>query len=96
MRVRKAFPENPRSLEQGSVKTVCQPEQAANDKKQCQGCGICIGADSIERQSYQVGEYQICGHCLLDLKRWGKLQVEPYNKNQFLYPGGKVSKEKRR
>ena len=62
----------------------------------CQGCGICIGADYIEKQSYQVGDYHICSWCLRNLKRRGRLQVEPYNQYLFLYPDGEVSVEKKK
>ena len=82
-------------VREDTVITHCQQEQVATDgKRQCQGCGICVGADFIERQSYQVGDYQICGRCLLDLKCRGKLQVEPYIQHLFLHPDGHISVEK--
>lgn len=63
-------------------------------KQNCQGCGICIRPNYIERYFYQVGDYHICSCCLRNLKRRGRLLVIPYKEHLFLHPDGKVSVEK--
>ena len=64
--------------------------RATMDERDCQGCGMHIGAGYVETQSYQVGGYQICGWCSRELKHRGRLQVEPYNQHLYLYPDGEV------
>jgi len=61
-------------------------------KVSCQGCGIRIGPGYMETFAYQVGDYKICGWCLGQLKKWGRLQVEPYSSNLYLQPDGSVVK----
>jgi len=58
---------------------------------ECQGCMISIGEGYTEKQVYPVGNYKICGWCLEQLHRWGRLRVEPYGHYLFLHPDGKVS-----
>ncbi|MFC1910280.1 hypothetical protein ACFLXC_03170 [Chloroflexota bacterium] len=56
----------------------------------CQACGICIGPEFMEKATYQVGRYQICGWCLRLLYRSGEIQVEPYNRYIYLLCDGSV------
>lgn len=82
-----------KAAQEKRVVTCCQ-QVVVKGKKQCQGCGARIGEDYIERQSYQVGDYKICDHCLKDLKHRGRLWVAPYGQHLVLYPDGKVLVER--
>ena len=66
-----------------------------NSNMKCDGCQIVIGIGHIEAYPYQVGDYEICGWCLRELQRRGRLQVGDRSGKVALYlhPDGKVFKE---
>jgi hypothetical protein len=57
---------------------------------ECMGCGIMVEDGYMETRLHQVGDYQICGWCRRQLEKRGRLQVQPYNSHQYLYPDGQV------
>ena len=54
----------------------------------CQACGITAGPKQMETRTFQVGNYQICGWCLGQLKKHGALQVQPYQERIYLCRDG--------
>ena len=62
---------------------------------ECDACGISIGPKYIETKAHTMRENKICGHCLQQLRRYGRIQMRPYNDKVFLLPHGRTESFKK-
>jgi len=51
----------------------------------CASCDISIGPDSLEQESYPVGDYKLCSFCLSRLERNGRVLLQPYHPTTGLF-----------
>lgn len=62
----------------------------AEEAPSCASCAIGVGPDFFEKESYPVGDYELCRVCFQRLIKYGRTVVLPYLSytGVFLFPDG--------